>query len=385
MRFHSFCVWMTLLLVAACLVVAAGKDYYKILDVPRDASKSQIKKHYKKLSRVYHPDKNRDNKQAEAKFMEISDAYSVLVDDEQRSIYDQYGEEGLKQHNNGGGGGHPFHNPFDVFSHFFGGGFGGHGHQQEKRGPNLNIELEVTLEDLYNGASIDLDISKQVVCDHCHGSGARRSEDIVTCSVCQGQGVRMQRVQIAPGMVQQFQQTCDHCGGKGKTIKHVCTACDGKKLRRGNEQYTISVERGMQNGQTIVLEQEGDEYPDAIPGDVIFSLTTIPHLVYERQGNNLYTKQHISLVEALAGFEKTLVMLDGSVVKLERSGVVTQYGFVQKIKGAGMPIYESSSQGDLFVEYLVVFPDHVDSSVIEVLKKGAHFATADPPVTHQEL
>ncbi|KAI8336727.1 hypothetical protein BC941DRAFT_427918 [Chlamydoabsidia padenii] len=387
MRFHSFSVWITLLLVATCLclLVEAGKDYYKILDVPRDASKSQIKKHYKKLSRVYHPDKNRDDKQAEAKFMEISDAYSVLVDDEQRSIYDQYGEEGLKQHNNGGGG-QPFQNPFDVFSHFFGGGggFGGHGQQQERRGPNLNIELEVTLEDLYNGATVELDISKQVVCDHCHGSGARRSEDIVTCSVCHGQGVKMQRVQIAPGMVQQFQQTCDHCGGKGKTIKHACPVCDGKKLRRGNEQHTISVERGMQNGQTIVLEQEGDEYPDAIPGDVIFSLTTIPHLTFERKGNNLYTKQHITLVEALAGFEKTLTMLDGSVVKLERSAV-TQYGFVQKIQGAGMPIYESSSHGDLFVEYVVLFPDHVDNNVIEVLKKGAHFSSTTDPLTHQEL
>ncbi|ORZ19433.1 hypothetical protein BCR42DRAFT_323462 [Absidia repens] len=361
MRFHSFSICFTLaLLMCLSLLVEAGKDYYKILDVPRDASKSQIKKHYKKLSRVYHPDKNRDDKKAEAKFMEISDAYSVLVDDEQRSIYDQYGEEGLKQHN-GGGGGQPFHNPFDVFSHFF----GGHGHQQEKRGPNLHIELEVTLEDVYNGATVELDISKQVVCDHCHGSGARRSEDIVQCSVCQGQGVRTQRVQIAPGMVQQFQQTCDHCGGKGKTIKHACPACQGKKLQRGNEQYTITVEKGMDNGQTIVLEQEGDEYPDAIPGDVIFGVSIIPHLVYERQGNNLYTKQHITLVEALIGFEKTLAKLDGSLVTLKQTGV-TQYGYIQTIQGAGMPIYESSNKhGDLFVEYVVLFPDHVDKNVIE--------------------
>ncbi|KAI8089315.1 uncharacterized protein BX664DRAFT_296927 [Halteromyces radiatus] len=386
MQLHSFPIWSTILLlvVGLCLLVeAAGKDYYKILDVPRDAGKSQIKKHYKKLSRVYHPDKNPDNKEAEAKFMELSDAYAILMDDEQRSIYDRYGEEGLKQHNNGGGG-HPFQNPFDVFSHFFGGGgFGHHGHQQEKRGPNLNIELEVTLEDLYNGATVELDISKQVVCDHCHGSGARRSEDIVTCSVCQGQGVRIQRVQIAPGMVQQFQQTCDHCGGKGKVIRHVCPACEGKKLRRGNEQYTIQVEKGMQDGQTIVLEQEGDEYPDAIPGDIIFNVAAIPHLVYERHGHHLYTKQHITLIEALTGFKKTLTKLDGSLVKLERTGV-TQYGFVQNIKGAGMPIYDSSEYGDLFVEYLVVFPDHVDDTVIEVLKKGAHFSSSDS-ITHQEL
>ncbi|CAO3591882.1 unnamed protein product [Absidia cylindrospora] len=296
----------------------------------------------------------------------------------------RYGEEGVKQHNNGGGGGQPFQNPFDMFSHFFGGGggdFGGHGRQQEKRGPNLNIELEVTLEDLYNGATVELDISKQVVCDHCHGTGARRSEDIVGCSACQGQGVRVKRMQIAPGMVQQFQQTCDQCDGKGKVIKHACPACSGKKLRRGNEQYSLTVEKGMDNGQTIVMEQEGDEYPDTIPGDVIFTVATIPHVLYERQGNNLYTKQHITLVEALSGFEKSMLMLDGSsYVKLQRTEV-TQYGYVQKIQGAGMPIFESYLQyGDLFVEYIVHFPDHVDDNVIEVLKKG----TQGSP-THQEL
>ncbi|ORZ19373.1 hypothetical protein BCR42DRAFT_481559 [Absidia repens] len=382
MRFHSSGLWLAIFLMVTCIcmtIVEAGKDYYKILDVPRDAPKSQIKKHYKKLSRVYHPDKNRDNKQAEAKFMEISDAYSVLVDDEQRSIYDRYGEEGLKQHNNGGG--QPFQNPFDMFSQFFGGGFGGHGRQQEKRGPNLNIELEVTLEDLYNGATVELDLSKQVVCDHCHGTGARRSEDIVGCSGCQGQGVKVKRMQIAPGMVQQFQQTCDQCDGKGKVIKHACPACSGKKLRRGNEQYSLTVEKGMDNGQTIVMEQEGDEYPDTIPGDVIFTVATIPHVLYERQGNNLYTKQQITLVEALSGFEKSMLMLDGSsYVKLQRTGV-TQYGYVQKIQGAGMPIFESYLQyGDLFVEYIVLFPDHVDDNVIDVLKKGTQF-----PPNHQEL
>ncbi|KAI8072592.1 hypothetical protein BC940DRAFT_269261 [Gongronella butleri] len=374
------CLFVLLCVCASIALVEAGKDYYKILDVPRDAPKSQIKKHYKKLSRVYHPDKNPDNKEAEEKFMEISDAYSVLVDDEKRGIYDRYGEEGLKQHN-GGGGGSPFHNPFDMFSHFFGGGgFGGHGGHQEKRGPDEQVRLEVTLEDLYNGKEVHMDLNKQVICDHCHGSGARKAEDIVTCGDCQGQGVKVQRIQIAPGMIQQFQQTCDRCGGKGKVIKHTCPVCNGKKVRRGNEQYTITIERGMADGQSIVLEEEANEFPDTIPGNLHFLLSTIPHLTYERQGNNLYTKQTINLVEALTGFTKELTALDGTTKILLKRTEITPYGYVQTIKGAGMPIQNQHGQfGDLYVEYLVLFPDHVDSHVIEVLKKGAHFPD------HQEL
>ncbi|KAI8376533.1 uncharacterized protein BYT42DRAFT_517540 [Radiomyces spectabilis] len=370
--------------VLLLVTVQAGRDYYKILDVPRDAPKNQIKRHYKKLSRVYHPDKNPDNKEAATKFMEVADAYTVLMDDEKRAIYDRYGEEGLEQHKNGGHGS-PFQNPFDIFSHFFGGGFGGgHGQPQERRGPDMQVMLEVTLEDLYNGASIDIDISKQVVCDHCHGSGARRSEDIKTCTACGGHGVVIRRVQLAPGMVQQIQQQCDKCRGQGKVITHVCPACAGQKVRRGNEQYNIAIDKGVEDGQTLVLEQEGDEMPGVIPGDVVFTVSTIPHPVFERRGHHLYTKQTISLIEALVGFEKSLTHLDGSKVKLQRD-TVTQYGYVQTIKGAGMPHHDNPSHhGDLYVEYQVVFPTHMDKDVITLLKKGAHFPPQQTPL-YQEL
>ncbi|KAI7850822.1 hypothetical protein BDC45DRAFT_487282 [Circinella umbellata] len=380
---RHFAIWLLLLVIL--IIVEAGKDYYNILDVPRDASKSQIKKHYKKLSRVYHPDKNPGNKDAEEKFMELSNAYEILMDDEKRGIYDRYGEEGLEQHKNGGGGG-GFHNPFDMFAQFFGGGGGGFGGgraQQERKGPDMQVELEVSLEDLYNGATVELDVSKQTVCDHCHGSGARRSEDIQTCQTCQGRGVTVTRVQLGPGMVQQFQQTCNQCGGKGKTIRATCPACKGHKVQRSNEQYTLSIEKGMKNGQTTVLEEEGDEYPDAIPGDIIFTISTVPHPLFDRQGDNLYTTQQITLIEALVGFEKTLKHLDDSVITLKRDGV-TQYGFVQTIKGSGMPHFDHPSQhGDLFVEYKVIFPTSIDKDTVELLKQGAHFPT--PELVHEEL
>ncbi|KAI7865376.1 hypothetical protein BDF14DRAFT_1032213 [Spinellus fusiger] len=389
--------WLVCLLIAIVgwVAVEAGKDYYAILDVPRDASKNQIKKHYKKLSRVYHPDKNPGDTKASAKFMELSDAYSVLSDDEKRTIYDRYGEEGLEQHRSGGGGG-GFQNPFDMFSQFFGGGGGHHGHAQERRGPDMQILVDVTLEDLYNGATVDIDISKQVLCDHCHGSGAHRSEDIVKCPVCHGRGVTLARIQLAPGMVQQIQQTCEKCGGEGKIIQHVCSVCGGKKVRRANEQQTIHIEKGMKNGDTVVLEQEADEYPDAIPGDVIFVISTVPHPIFERRGHSLYTKQSITLIQALTGFKKTLTHLDGTTVTLKREGV-TQYGFVQSLPGYGMPHRDSSARGDLFVEYTVIFPTHVDPETVQgkytafpltlltapiVLRKGIHYAQE---TSHQEL
>lgn len=120
------------------------------------------------------------------------------------------------------------------------------------------MEIDVTLEELYHGKSVDVEVSKQVVCDHCFGSGAENSDDVVTCSTCQGKGYQVFEMQLGPHMVQQFQQQCDHCRGKGKVIRHVCTVCQGNKVKRGNELYTINIEKGMKNGEIIVSESVTD-------------------------------------------------------------------------------------------------------------------------------
>lgn len=187
-------------------------------------------------------------------------------------------------------------------------------------------------------------------------------------------------------MFQQFQQQCHVCDGKGKVIEHVCPSCTGKKVRRGNENYSIHIEKGMKDDHKIVSERvinlylfiqtkllfisqildgEADEYPDTTPGNMIFIVKTMPHPVFERRGNNLYTKQHITLIEALGGFEKTMSHLDNSTIVLKREGV-TQYGYVQTLEGLGMPFEENHSKyGDLFVEYKVIFPTEVDSETLE--------------------
>ncbi|CAG8731123.1 5540_t:CDS:2, partial [Cetraspora pellucida] len=212
-------------------------DYYQLLDVHRSASQREIKKKYKQLSKKYHPDKNPGDKEAEQKFVQLAEAYEVLSDETKRSIYDKYGEEGLKQH---GSGGTNFHNPFDIFAKFFGGsGHFGDSSQTERQGPTIVMDIEVDLKELYLGTQVEVDISKQVICSHCRGSGAKSEDDVITCDACSGRGVKVVKQMLGPGIFQQFHSTCDSCGGKGKIVKSKCPICSGRKVLRANEQLTV--------------------------------------------------------------------------------------------------------------------------------------------------
>ncbi|KAF9434059.1 DnaJ- protein scj1 [Entomortierella beljakovae] len=350
-------VFILLGLVLGLLVtlVTAGADYYKILGLSRSATDKEIKKQYKTLSRKYHPDKNPGNKEAEDKFVEVSAAYEVLSDKEKRGIYDRYGEEGLKQHQ-GQNQGH--HDPFDIFSQFFGGGSRHQHGSQERKGPEIRLEVEVTLEELYSGTSIDFEVSKQIVCPHCSGSGAKSPDDIVTCTGCNGQGAKIVKHMLAPGMFQQFRQTCDQCAGKGKVVREHCHTCHGTKVQRGSEQLTIVIDPGLADGSTISFDREADEAPEVVPGDVVFDIRTRPHSTFERRQDNLYTYVTISLKQALLGFDIEIRHLDGKSVKLSRGNAVTPFGFVQTLQGQGMPVKGSRGIfGDMFVEYKVAFPE----------------------------
>ncbi|KAJ3189922.1 DnaJ- protein scj1 [Gaertneriomyces sp. JEL0708] len=357
---RRFPVLLAALLLLLVDIVLAGKDYYRILGVERSASKKEIKSAYKKLSKQHHPDMNPGNKEAEDKFIELAQAYEVLTDDEKRQVYDKYGEEGLQ------GGGQQFHNPFDIFAQFAGFGGGGFGgwHQQhaQRRGQSIAMDLPVSLEELFLGNSIDVEINKQVICPTCRGNGAKTAEDVHTCSTCGGSGVRVVRQMLAPGMYQQMQMTCDACQGQGKTIKRKCPACSGQKVKRGNQQVTITIERGMAEGQQIVLERGADEAPDTIPGDVVFTVRQTPHPMFTRKGNNLYMKETLTLKEALLGFERKIKHLDGTYITIKRDRV-TQPGYVQSLKNQGMPAHQfPSERGTLYVEYGIVLPDKLSST-----------------------
>ncbi|TPX35334.1 hypothetical protein SmJEL517_g02244 [Synchytrium microbalum] len=348
-------------------VLAAGKDYYQILGLDRSASKKELKRAYKDLSKKYHPDKNPGDTESEAKFIELAQAYEVLTDDEKRRIYDQYGEEGLKQQ----GGGQHFHNPFDIFSQF---GFGGGGFAQqnkmEKKGPEINMDLHVTLEELFLGTIIEVEINKQVICPVCRGSGAKKAEDVTNCKSCGGSGIKVVRQMLGPGIYQQMQQTCDVCNGKGKVASSKCPHCSGKKIKRGSHQLSVSVERGMPDGYRITFDGEADESPEYRAGDLHFHVKTDSHPVFVRQGDNLRIKEILNLKEALLGFERQIKHLDGKEITIERKGVVTQPGFVQVIPGQGMPHHQfPSDRGTLYVEYSVVFPDKLTDDQQKLVAK----------------
>ncbi|KAH7106592.1 DnaJ-domain-containing protein [Auriculariales sp. MPI-PUGE-AT-0066] len=354
----------------AYAAVAVAGDLYKVLGVSRGASEIDIRKAYKRLSRQYHPDKNKEA-DAEKKFIEVAHAYEVLSDSEKRSIYDRHGEEGLRQHE----GGQHHANPFDMFSNFFG---GGQAREQVRRGPTMVSEIEVTLADMYTGKDVDFRIKKRILCDHCRGSGAASDNDIKKCSGCDGMGVKLVRQQVFPGMFAQTQSTCNDCQGRGKVITRKCPHCGGEKVVDHTAQYTLEVRPGMPEGHEVVYEGEGDESPDWEPGDVILRVrSTRVRGGWRRKESSLYWTETIGVEEALLGFERNITHLDGHVVQLKRAGV-TQPGFVETIGGEGMPKPDHSDDfGDLYIDYNVVLPASLSSDMKRRLADAFHARRKD--------
>lgn len=351
-------------------------DYYELLSVSRDAGAPKIRKAYRKLAKQWHPDRNQGNPDAEKMFQAIAEAYEVLSDDEKRQIYDQHGKEGLKEGGGNRGGGSPFG---DMFGNFFGGG--GRGNQQ-KKGENVNIDLQVSLKELYNGASIDIELSKQVVCSKCRGSGAKSAKDVKKCKRCKGKGIILVQHQLGPGFVQQMQQECDVCNGKGKIVKSRCPVCSGKKVIHGTDDIVIEIERGMPDGHRVTFPRAGDQSSDIdeAPGDVIYTLRTQPHARFKRRGNDLYMSQPLTLKEALVGFKKSFKHLDGHSVELKRNKI-TQPNFVLKVAKEGMPHHEfGSDKGDLYVTFTVIIPTKLSAD-----QTGSIGKILDGVAGHSEL
>lgn len=361
----------------------AAQDLYRILGVDKSASDKELKKAYRTLSKKYHPDKATGN---EEKFLEVSEAYEALSDPTSRKIYDQHGHDGLNNHKRGGGAQH--HDPFDIFGKFFGGGghFAGGGGSGVRRGPDLEVRLNVPLRDFYNGKDTDFNIEKQLICETCEGSGSADGQ-VETCTKCGGRGAIIQKHMLAPGIFQQVQMQCDQCGGQGKSIKNKCKVCGGSKVVRGPISLTASIEKGMPKGHRITFESEADEHPDHVAGNLyVYVMEAEPVLhedvaqrtdgaFFRRKGDDLYWKEVLSLREAWMGdWTRNLTHLDGHVVQLSRKrGETVQPGLVESIRGEGMPIYheghvhehnhDDDEFGKLYVEYSVVLPDQMDSGM----------------------
>ncbi|XP_051134405.1 dnaJ protein homolog ANJ1-like [Andrographis paniculata] len=348
-----------------------NSKYYEILGVPKTVSADDLKKAYKKAAIKNHPDKGGDPE----KFKEIAHAYEVLSDPEKREIYDQYGEDALKEGMGGGGGGSGMHDPFGLFSELFGGsGFGGGSSRgrRQRRGEDVVHPLKVSLEDLYLGTSKKLSLSRSIICPKCNGKGSKSGASS-KCLGCQGRGLKVTVRQIGPGMIQQMQQACNDCKGTGETIsdKDRCSQCKGEKVVQEKKVLEVHVEKGMQNGQKITFPGEADEAPETVTGDIVFVLQQKEHPKFKRKGEDLFFEHNLSLTEALCGFQFIITHLDGRQLLVKSSpGEVVKPDSFKAINDEGMPMYQRPfMKGKLYIHFNVEFPESLLVDQVGALAK----------------
>uniref|UniRef100_A0A914YWL2 Uncharacterized protein n=1 Tax=Panagrolaimus superbus TaxID=310955 RepID=A0A914YWL2_9BILA len=345
--------------------------YYDILEVKANATESELKKAYRKLALKYHPDKNPDEGE---RFKLISQAYEVLSDPQKREIYDKYGEEGIKE----GGGGGGMHNPMDIFDMFFG---GRSRRERETKAKDTIHQMPVTLEQLYNGISRKMKLTRDIICKRCKGVGAENKDDVGNCDRCQGRKVEVQRVQIAPGFVQTMQRRCGGCNGEGQIIKNPCKGCYGKKKAKEEKILEVHIEKGMSDGEKIYFRGQGDEEQGLEPGDVIFVLDEKEHPVYTRKDSNLILPVKLTLSEALTGCVKNLKTLDSRDLHFTLlPGEVISHDECKVVHNEGMPLRrDPTDKGDLIINFKVEFPKKLSNEQIKKIAKLMPLPKVDIP------
>jgi molecular chaperone DnaJ len=356
-----------------------AEDLYKILGVDRGADAAEIKKAYRKMAMKYHPDQNKDNKEAETKFKEVNAAYDILKDEQKRAAYDQYGSAAFDGSMGGGaGGGNPFGGGFggfqgagnfsDIFEEMFGGGFGGGQSGRRSngamRGNDLQYATEISLEDAYKGTEKTIKIPVQDTCDSCKGSGAEEGTSSEECPTCDGAG----RVRAQQGFFT-IERTCSTCAGAGTVIKSPCKPCGGAGRVRREKTLKINVPKGIDSGRRIRLTGEGEAgVRGGSAGDLYVLITVKPHKFFRRDGANLYCRVPITMTTAALGGEVEVPTISGKRANLKvPSG--TQTGQQMRMKEKGMPVMQSNSYGDMYIEIFVETPVNLNSKQKEVFKK----------------
>src|SRR5689334_8016458 len=363
----------------------AKRDYYEILSVAKTASADEIKKAYRKVAMQFHPDRNPGDKTAEEKFKEAAEAYEVLSDADKKAQYDRYGHAGVSgQGGRGGysGGGMNMEDIFsqfgdifgdDLFGNFFGGQRGG-GRQQQRgrgiRGSNLRVKLKLTYEEIAKGVTKNIKVKKHVVCNTCHGSGAKDKNSVQTCGTCGGSG-QVRRVQNTFLGQMQTVTTCPTCNGEGSTVTHKCTACKGEGRVYSEETVTIDIPAGVQEGMQLSLSgrcNAGER--GGSPGDLIVLIEEESHPHLHRDGLNVAFDLHISIPDAVFGTQIEVPTIDGRAkIKIPPG---TQSGKVFRLKGKGFPAVNSYEKGDQLVQVNVWTPQQVSSEEKAMLEKLSH-------------
>ncbi|HHX55029.1 MAG TPA: molecular chaperone DnaJ [Clostridiales bacterium] len=354
--------------------MAEKRDYYDVLGVSKDATEADIKKAYRLLAKKYHPDANPDNKEAEAKFKEASEAYAILSDKDKRQQYDQYGHSAF----DGGAGGFDF-NDFDfgdifgdlfggdIFGDLFGGGRRRGANNGPRRGANVGTGVRITFEESVTGTDKELDLNIKDECEVCHGSGAKPGTSPETCATCNGRGQVVHQQQSLFGMVQNI-QTCPDCRGNGQVIKEKCSNCYGSGYTSKRKKIQVSIPAGIDNGQSIRIRDKGEPGTNGGPrGDLLVEVHVSRHPIFRREGYDIYSTAPISFVEATLGGDVRISTVDGDVLFTVKAG--TQTDTKIRLKGKGMPtIRDKQVRGDHYVTLVVQVPKKLNNQQKEALK-----------------
>ena len=374
--------------------MAEKRDYYEVLGLQKGASEDDIKQAYRKAALKWHPDRwvsgtDAEKKTAEEKFKEASEAYSVLSDKDKRARYDQFGFAGVDGAAGGAGGFGGFESMglddllrnifgggFSGFSGF-GGGFGGsQGGARTLRGRDIRTRVRLTLEEIANGCTKEVTIERNRPCPDCNGRGARNESDIKTCPTCNGRGQVEHATSSFFGRMMTT-STCPQCNGEGRIVSNPCRSCGGTGLVRKRETVTVRIPAGVENGMQLTMRGEGHSATrGGSNGDLLIVIEEIEHAQLKRDGNNLFCTKVISVADAILGCEVTIPTLDGgSKLKLSAG---TQSGYVEKLRGKGMPSVNGYGKGDLYVKILVWIPRKLDKTSKEALERMKAVGVLDP-------
>ena len=343
----------------------ADKDFYEILGVQRNASDDEIKKSYRKLAMKYHPDRNKDDKESERKFKEVSAAYEILKDSEKRSAYDQYGHDAFRQGGGGQGFG-DFGGGFsDIFEEFFGGGFGGQSRQRgPQRGNDLRYNMSVSLQEAYSGKKSQIRIPSYEGCDLCSATGSADKTGPSTCSTCAGQG----KVRSTQGFFS-IERPCPTCGGEGSSIKNPCLKCSGTGQVKKQKTISVTIPAGVDTGTRIRISGEGEPgQRGAGNGDLYIFVEVQKDKLFEREEENIFCQIPISITTAILGGDVEVPTIEGKKARLNiPPGTQSETQF--RLKGKGMSILRQTRRGDMYVETNVEIPVNLNSKQKGILQE----------------